>query len=171
MYIFQIRECIWINPTAVCLQQMLSGEYQCGPFRPEVKNAGSQRLLGPFTSRIKILLAKRFAITNCAYPFLYSCSVTAHLPSHYNTHTHTPINKLLLLKIYYLTSMAIQKWKAGNNNNALVQRFYYSSAFICHWLQTGFTRYIKLNSNVSRISDHSFKKKKNCIKYKLFVTL
>ena len=56
--------------------------------------------------------------------------------------------------------MAIQKWKVGKNNNALVRRFDYSSSFVCHWLQTGFTRHIKLNPNVSRISDHSFKKKK-----------
>jgi hypothetical protein len=147
-----------MNPTTVCLQQMLSGEYQCSPFRPEVTNAGSQRPLGPFTSRIKILLAKRFAITQNTPTHSFTAALQQPTYRRITIHTHQS-NKLLLFKIYYLTSVAIQKRKAGRNNNALIQRFYYSSAFVCHCLQTGFTRYIKLNSNVSTFSDHSFKKK------------
>jgi len=97
MYIFQIRECIWMNPTTVCLKQMLSGEYQCGPFRPEVTNAGSQRPLDPFTSRIKILLAKRFAITQTAPTHSFTAALQQPIYRHVTTHTHTHTNKQTII--------------------------------------------------------------------------
>ena len=92
MYIFQIRENIWMNPTTVCLQQMLSGEYQCSPVRPEVTNAGSQRPLGPFTSRIKILLAKRFAITQNTPTHSFTAALQQPTYRRITIHTHQQTN-------------------------------------------------------------------------------
>ena len=66
MYIFEIREQFWTNPSTVYLQQMLSDEYHCGPYRPKLTTTGGQRLLEPFTSRIKILLARLFATKQTA---------------------------------------------------------------------------------------------------------
>lgn len=101
-YTFQTREHMWMNPTILCLRQMLSDEYHCGPFRPKVTNTRSQRLLGLFTSRIKILFAKRFAIIQTAPTHCFTTALQQPTYRHITIHTHTH-NKLLLLKIYYLT--------------------------------------------------------------------
>jgi len=87
-----------MNPTTVCLQQMLSGEYHCGPFRPKVANTGSQRPLGPFTRRIKILFAERFAITQTALTHSFITALQQPTYRHITIHTHQHQQQIIIIK-------------------------------------------------------------------------